>query len=313
MTLSIEEISDRLEIQDIYTRYVHAADDRESLDDIFLPNTTFDWTSAGGGKMTYEEAKAGPVFTGKLIPWSFHIYTNARINFLEDRQKAVVKVKAVNPSGLENTRGEPLMFQTHGTYTDQLEKTVDGWRITHRIWHEFTIVGPFKKADGIPGILESAGKTFDTYITVNPNNPANVITTQIPVTLPYTPCHCDHQIHPTVDMTTIGAPCRACGPNGEHSVTLTMPTAACEGGSEGFGDSYRPPYSPHRVEDHKILSDVRPYLKPQSTMAQQGEPSPMKGYVAVNGIRFMKDPMSSQPLVTDQRFTHPTHLPSITS
>ncbi|EWZ52548.1 hypothetical protein AU210_002008 [Fusarium oxysporum f. sp. radicis-cucumerinum] len=155
--------------------------------------------------------------------------------------------------------------------------------------------------------------TTVAYITVNPNNPANVITTQIPVTLPYTPCHCDHQIHPTVDMTTIGAPCRACGPNGEHSVTLTMPTAACEGGSEGFGDSYRPPYSPHRVEDHKILSDVRPYLKPQSTMAQQGEPSPMKGYVAVNGIRFMKDPMSSQPLVTDQRFTHPTHLPSITS
>ncbi|KAM5378928.1 hypothetical protein ACJA88_005488 [Fusarium oxysporum] len=155
--------------------------------------------------------------------------------------------------------------------------------------------------------------TTVAYITVNPNNPANVITTQIPVTLPYTPCHCDHQIHPTVDMTTIGAPCRACGPNGEHSVTLTMPTAACEGGSEGFGDSYRPPYSPHRVEDHKILSDVRPYLKPQSTMAQQGEPSPMKGYVAVNGIRFMKGPMSSQPLLTDQMFTHPTHLPSITS
>ncbi|KAJ4189988.1 hypothetical protein NW767_011486 [Fusarium falciforme] len=160
MTLSIEEISDRLEIQDIYTRYVHAADDRESLDNIFLPDTTFDWTSAGGGVMTYKEAKEGPVFTGKLLPWAFHIYTNVRIDFLEGRQKAVVKVKAVNPSGLEDKQGEPMMFQTHGTYTDQLEKTVDGWRITDRIWHEFSVVGPFKKIDGIPGMLESAGKNW---------------------------------------------------------------------------------------------------------------------------------------------------------
>ncbi|WAO87440.1 SnoaL-like domain-containing protein [Fusarium falciforme] len=160
MTLSIEEISDRLEIQDIYTRYVHAADDRESLDNIFLPDTTFDWTSAGGGVMTYKEAKEGPVFTGKLLPWAFHIYTNVRIDVLEGRQKAVVKVKAVNPSGLEDKQGEPMMFQTHGTYTDQLEKTVDGWRITDRIWHEFSVVGPFKKIDGIPGMLESAGKNW---------------------------------------------------------------------------------------------------------------------------------------------------------
>ncbi|KAH8762544.1 hypothetical protein F5883DRAFT_560684 [Diaporthe sp. PMI_573] len=162
MTLSIEEISDRLEIQDMYTRYVHAADDRESLDNIFLPNTTFDWTSTGGGKMTYKEAKEGPVFTGKLLPWAFHIYANVRIDFLEQNQKAVVKVKALNPSGLEDKQGKPMMFQTHGTYTDRLEKTVNGWRIMSRIWHEFSIVGPFKKIDGIPGILESAEKEFDS-------------------------------------------------------------------------------------------------------------------------------------------------------
>jgi hypothetical protein len=64
------EISSRLEITDIYARYVHAADaqDFDTLDRSFLPETTFDWTSCGGGKMSYTEAKAGPVFQGKLFP-----------------------------------------------------------------------------------------------------------------------------------------------------------------------------------------------------------------------------------------------------
>ncbi|KAH7162032.1 hypothetical protein B0J13DRAFT_535077 [Dactylonectria estremocensis] len=157
MPLPIEEISDRLEIQDLYARYVHAADDRESLDGIFLSDTTFDWSSCGGGKMTYEEAKAGPVFTGKMFPWSFHIYANPRIDFSDDRRTAEVKVKAINPSGLPDKGGKPMMFQTYGTYTDQLKRTADGWRIAVRVWEESSIVGPFEKVGGIAGILEAAG------------------------------------------------------------------------------------------------------------------------------------------------------------
>lgn len=161
MTLSIEEISDRLEINDIYSRYVHAADDRdfESLDRVFLPHTVFDWSSCGGGKMTYEEAKAGPVFTGKLFPWSFHIYTNIQIDFEEGRKAAAVKVKAINPSGLRDGNGEPAMFQTQGTYVDRVEKGKDGvWRIVNRVWNEFFVLGPLRKVDGMTGMLEVAGR-----------------------------------------------------------------------------------------------------------------------------------------------------------
>ena len=69
MGLTIEEISDRLEINDLYSRYVHAADDHDTaaLDLIFLPHTTFDWSSTGGGKMTYLEAREGPAFRGDLF------------------------------------------------------------------------------------------------------------------------------------------------------------------------------------------------------------------------------------------------------
>jgi hypothetical protein len=164
MAFSLEEVCDRLEINEMYARYVHAADERdtESLNRVFLPHTMFDWTACGGAKMTYEEAKQGPVFTGKLFPWSFHIYTNPLVDFSDDRRGATVKVKAVNPSGLHDDRDEPIMFQTQGTYVDTLEKTINGWRITNRVWKEFFILGPLKKVDGIPGMLKVAGRSLDS-------------------------------------------------------------------------------------------------------------------------------------------------------
>lgn len=103
----MQEISARLEIYDIYDRYAHAADEHDipALSAIFLPSTTFDWTSTGGGKMTFAEACVGPVFTGKLFPWAFHATSNVRIKFLEEGTKAEVKVKTISPSGLEGEGG----------------------------------------------------------------------------------------------------------------------------------------------------------------------------------------------------------------
>ncbi|KAL3449121.1 hypothetical protein BJX65DRAFT_306187 [Aspergillus insuetus] len=164
MPYSLEEISSRLEITDIYARYVHAADVRDfhTLDRIFLPETTFDWTSCGGGKMTYTEAKAGPVFQGKLFPWSYHIYANPQIDFVDGGERVRVLVKAVNPSGLtQSGTGANMMFQTHGTYTDDLERTEEGWRIVNRYWEEAFITGPLGKVDGIPGMLGLAGVEMD--------------------------------------------------------------------------------------------------------------------------------------------------------
>ncbi|KAF5712282.1 MUC1-extracellular alpha-1 4-glucan glucosidase [Fusarium mundagurra] len=70
--------------------------------------------------------------------------------------------------------------------------------------------------------------TTVTYTTVNPSNPASLITTCIPVTLLYSPCGCKHQVYPTVDMITV-----ACTQGGEI-VTLTVPKAAYETGSASY-------------------------------------------------------------------------------
>ncbi|KAH7002960.1 hypothetical protein EDB82DRAFT_549390 [Fusarium venenatum] len=70
--------------------------------------------------------------------------------------------------------------------------------------------------------------TTVTYTTVNPSNPASLITTCVPITLLYSPCGCKHQVYPTVDMTTV-----ACTQGGDI-VTLTVPKAAYETGREGY-------------------------------------------------------------------------------
>ncbi|KAF5250666.1 hypothetical protein FANTH_4109 [Fusarium anthophilum] len=67
--------------------------------------------------------------------------------------------------------------------------------------------------------------TTVTYTTVNPSNPASLITTCVPITLLYSPCGCKSQVYPTVDMTTV-----ACTQGGDI-VTLTVPKAVCETGS----------------------------------------------------------------------------------
>ncbi|RBQ73520.1 hypothetical protein FVER14953_20447 [Fusarium verticillioides] len=64
--------------------------------------------------------------------------------------------------------------------------------------------------------------TTVTYTTVNPSNPASLITTCVPITLLYSPCGCKNQVYPTVDMTTV-----ACTQGGDI-VTLTVPKAVCE-------------------------------------------------------------------------------------
>ena len=58
--LSLQEMSDRLEIQDLLTSYCEAIDARDwgALDDIFTEDTIIDYTAAGGAKGNLPETKA---------------------------------------------------------------------------------------------------------------------------------------------------------------------------------------------------------------------------------------------------------------
>ena len=58
--LSLQEISDRLEIQDLLSRYSYAIDERnwDGLDDVFTPYAVIDYSETGGAKGSVAQIKA---------------------------------------------------------------------------------------------------------------------------------------------------------------------------------------------------------------------------------------------------------------
>src|SRR5207342_225721 len=70
MTMSLEEISDRLEIQDLMVRYSYAIDNRDwdALDTVFTPDAHIDYSVFGGSVGDLPSTKefltsAMPMFT----------------------------------------------------------------------------------------------------------------------------------------------------------------------------------------------------------------------------------------------------------
>ena len=60
MTLSLQQISDRLEIQDLLVDYSHAIDTRDfnALDDVFTADAHVDYSEMGGSAGSLAETKA---------------------------------------------------------------------------------------------------------------------------------------------------------------------------------------------------------------------------------------------------------------
>ncbi|KAF5624808.1 extracellular alpha-1 4-glucan glucosidase [Fusarium tjaetaba] len=67
--------------------------------------------------------------------------------------------------------------------------------------------------------------TSVTYVTVDSS--LSVVTTCVPVTLVYSPCGCEHETYPAVDMVTVTSPCSTHGSYRKDITTLTIPKA-CE-------------------------------------------------------------------------------------
>ncbi|CZR49350.1 uncharacterized protein FPRO_08909 [Fusarium proliferatum ET1] len=116
--------------------------------------------------------------------------------------------------------------------------------------------------------------TTVTYVTIDPSQPEVLISTCIPVTLQYTPCNCDHQEYPPVDMTTIISSCDACGYQGQNVVTMVVPVAACETGSGTYNPSgliedeaWNHRY-PDQIEGHQIYTGNDADAKSQSQPTQ---------------------------------------------
>lgn len=131
--MDLQEISDRLEITDVITRYTRAVDTRnwDDLDTVFTPDGILDYSAVGG-----------PVdVVGAVKPWiekglrGFarfqHIIGQVAIELDGDTASATAYM--TNPMVAVAPDGTETLWEVGGYYRHELVRTPDGWRSRHMV------------------------------------------------------------------------------------------------------------------------------------------------------------------------------------
>lgn len=133
VTLSLQEISDRLEIDDLLARYARALDYRNfgELDGIFTAEATFDAGSLG--------SPTGPAAIRSMIEGTIghldatqHLVGKSLVEFSADGDEAEVRTYLISQHIREATEGPVKHYFLGGEYYDRMVRTPDGWRIAYR-------------------------------------------------------------------------------------------------------------------------------------------------------------------------------------
>ena len=128
--LSIEEISDRLEIQQLLIAYSTAIDSRrfDDLDQVFTADAYIDYRAMGGVDGRYPEVKA---WLSEVLP-NFPAYAHMLGNFdvRIDGDTATSRTLCFNPMVLG---GDGQVLFCGLWYDDEFVRTAEGWRMTKRV------------------------------------------------------------------------------------------------------------------------------------------------------------------------------------
>jgi hypothetical protein len=129
--LSLQEISDRLEITDLTVRYSHAVDTGQwhLLAEIFTADAVIDYTAMGGPRGNVEEITTFLSTTMPLFPAYQHLLANSSITV--DGDTAMARTMCHNPMTLP---GEEARLMFCGLwYLDRFVRVDGQWRIAERV------------------------------------------------------------------------------------------------------------------------------------------------------------------------------------
>lgn len=128
--LSLAEVSDRLEIQQLLVDYSTAIDQRrfDDLDRIFTPDAYIDYRVMGGIDGRYPEVKAWLASVLPNFPAFCHMVGNFDITLAGDT--ATGRTMCLNPMKLSDD-GQILFCALW--YVDEFVRTPDGWRMARRV------------------------------------------------------------------------------------------------------------------------------------------------------------------------------------
>ncbi len=126
--VDLAALSDRLEIDDLITRYATAVDGRDwdLFRTCFVADASIDYTTAGGTSGTVDDVSAWLEQTLTAFAISFHYVTNREV--IVDGDNASGWLAYFNP----NTLADGSVLMSGGHYRDRYVRTPDGWKFASR-------------------------------------------------------------------------------------------------------------------------------------------------------------------------------------
>jgi hypothetical protein len=130
--MTLQQISDRIEIQDVLVRYSHCIDTRDwdGLDDVFTPDAFIDYSALGGSKGTLKETKEFLARAMVMFKSFQHMISNLVVEI--DGDQATARSICHNPMVMDR-EGKEHVFICGLWYVDKLVRTDAGWRIAERV------------------------------------------------------------------------------------------------------------------------------------------------------------------------------------
>ncbi|TDZ97754.1 nuclear transport factor 2 family protein [Mycobacteroides salmoniphilum] len=134
---TLDEVSDRLQIQQLLVDYATAIDTRQfdDLDEVFTNDAYIDYRAMGGIDGEYPDVKAWLAQVLPAFPMYAHMLGNISIRFDSEggaeRFSAVVRSLCFNPM-VPGGDTEQVLFLGLW-YDDTVVRTRHGWRLTRRV------------------------------------------------------------------------------------------------------------------------------------------------------------------------------------
>jgi hypothetical protein len=131
--LSLQEISDRLEIQQLLVDYSSAIDQKnfDALDRVFTADAYIDYRAMGGIDGRFPEVKAWLKQVLPNFPNYYHLVSNLALNIAGDSANS--RTICFNPMAMQLAPDKRQVMFFGLWYLDRFVRTPQGWRIAERV------------------------------------------------------------------------------------------------------------------------------------------------------------------------------------
>ncbi|UXA19751.1 nuclear transport factor 2 family protein [Mycobacterium sp. SMC-4] len=131
--MTLGEISDRLEIQQLLVDYSTAIDQRrfDDLDAVFTSDAYIDYRVSGGIDGRFGEVKAWLKEVLPNFPAYYHMLGNIDVRLNGDQ--ATSRAICFNPMVLGGAAEQPQIYFVGIWYVDEFVRTEQGWRMSRRV------------------------------------------------------------------------------------------------------------------------------------------------------------------------------------